>query len=344
MKHSKKICILVAVACVVAGLAIMAIGFVLSLTLGFRGHSNVRSASTPVKPDFSEIEIHALGSDVRILPSEDNRCRVDYTASERTTCDVSVEGGTLRIAEHDGRHWYEHISFSWWGNIVNDSITVYLPADSYNRLSVEGASSDVTVPAGFTFREAELATASGGINFSGTVQHTLELKTVSGDQALSGISCEELKVSTTSGWLMLDTIEAGALRVSSTSGDVTLTGGTIDGALELGTVSGELELHNVTADSAEFTSTSGDIDLENVALTDQLNIETTSGEIELEDCDAGGCWIKSTSGDVEGTLRSQMQFVTHTTSGDVSVPTSIGVDKICEITTTSGDIRMIVKP
>lgn len=344
MKHSKKICMLVAAACVVAGLAIMAIGFVLSLNFGFRGQSNARqeTVTTPVKQDFSSIDLQAIGADVQFLPSDDGRCLVDYTGNGRTSCAVSVENGTLRIVEIDGRHWYEHLTFSWWGNSKNDSIMVYLPSDSYDRLTLEGASSDITISKGFRFQEAELNTASGEISFAGTVLHSLQVKTVSGDQELSGVSCGALKVSTTSGSLELEEIGAESLNLSSTSGDVTLTGGAIEGALQLGTVSGEIELRDVTAESADFTSTSGDVDLEDLVLTDQLSIETTSGEIRLEDCDAGGCWIKSTSGDVEGTLRSQMQFVTHTTSGDVSVPVSIGGTKICEITTTSGDIRMMV--
>lgn len=342
MRQSKKICMLVAGACIVAGLAIMAIGFV----LGFRSPANSRpeTATTPVKQDFSSIDLQAIGADVRFVPSDDGRCLVEYTGTGRTNCAVSAENGTLRIVEADGRHWFERLTFFWWGNSGHDSITVYLPPDSYDRLTLVGASSDVTIPGGFRFQEAELNTASGEISFAGTVLHSLQVKTVSGDQELSGVTCGALKVSTTSGSLDLEEIGAESLNLSSTSGDVALTGGAIEGALEIGTVSGEIELREVTAESAGFTSTSGDVDLEDVVLTEQLAIETTSGEIRLEDCDAGSCRIKSTSGDVEGTLRSQMQFVTHTTSGDVSVPSGNGSDKLCEITTTSGDIRITAAP
>lgn len=343
MKQSKKLCILVATACVVAGLAIMAVGFVFTL-LGFgaRGQTGTQAelVTTPVKENFSSIEIQTLDSDIRFVPSDDGRCQVKYTDRASASCSVSVENGTLRIVEKDTTPWYQHITFSWWGDTVNYGITVCLPSDSYDRLTLEGASSDVTISKGFRFQEAELNTASGEISFTGTVLHNLQVKTVSGDQELSGVSCGALKVSTTSGRLRLSEIEAESLNLSSTSGDVTLTGGAIEGALQLGTVSGEIELRNVTADSAGLSSTSGDMDLENVALTDQLSIETTSGEIDLEDCDAGGCWIKTTSGDVEGTLLSPMQFVTHTTSGDVDTPACPGADRICEITTTSGDIQM----
>ena len=63
----------------------------------------------------------------------------------------------------------------------------------------------------------------------------------------------------------------------------------------------------------------------------------------MEACDGGEINIKTTSGDVKGSLRSEKQFVTHTTSGDIRVQDSSFAAEKCTISTTSGDIRFTIE-
>lgn len=125
------------------------------------------------------------------------------------------------------------------------------------------------------------------------------------------------------------------------SGDVTFTG-TVSEQLSVQSTSGEIEVRNTTGSTVQIATTSGDIELAAVQISGEAVLETISGDIALEHSDAGSFRIKTTSGDIEGALLSGKNFVTHTVSGDVRVPPSDSTANVCEVTTTSGDIRIKV--
>lgn len=125
------------------------------------------------------------------------------------------------------------------------------------------------------------------------------------------------------------------------SGDVTFTG-TVGEQLSVQSTSGEIEVRNTTGSTVQIATTSGDIELAAVQISGEAVLETISGDIALEHSDAGSFRIKTTSGDIEGALLSGKNFVTHTVSGDVRVPPSDSTANVCEVTTTSGDIRIKV--
>ncbi len=180
-------------------------------------------------------------------------------------------------------------------------MNLYLPRKSYKTLSIKTESGDVYVfPVFSEVQHAVFDCASGDINFIGTISESLIAKTISGN-------------------ILIREPNAKTVRTVSTSGDIWLSG--------------------VHATEISVESTSGDIKFDTVTAKEKLTAETTSGDIELY-CDAGALFLKTVSGDVEGTLGSAKQYVTKTTSGTVRVPPSDKSAGVCEITTTSGDIRI----
>ena len=93
-----------------------------------------------------------------------------------------------------------------------------------------------------------------------------------------------------------------------------------------------------------MVSVSGDASLERVTAAGAVTIETTSGDVELERSDAASLTISTTSGEVEGSLLTSKNFAVSSSIGRVSVPTSDPAGAPCTVTTTSGDIRLIVRP
>lgn len=181
------------------------------------------------------------------------------------------------------------------------TVTVYLPERVYGALLLKSVSGDVTVPAGFAFSEAALQSTSGNVAFAGTVQGRLWAQTTSGDLVLGGVT-------------------GGAVELRSTSGDV--------------------QADEITAAAFSAQTTSGDLKLSALSVTGQAALEAVSGDVQLNSADAGSFRIKAVSGDVQGQLLSPKRFVTHTVSGTVRVPADDPAAGICEITTTSGDIRI----
>ena len=185
------------------------------------------------------------------------------------------------------------------------TVIVYLPAGDYGALTVNTTSGDVESSGQLNFATANLTTTGGDIDITGSVTQSLVCTTTSGDVDISSPA-------------------AGAVQVNTTSGDVELTGASIQ----------SLSIHTNT----------GDADLERTVAAGAIEISTTTGDIELERSDAASLTLSTTSGDVEGSLLTGKTFSASSTSGRVSVPASTPGAGACNVSTTSGSIRLTVRP
>ena len=185
------------------------------------------------------------------------------------------------------------------------TVIVYLPAGDYGSLTVNTTSGDVESSGQLNFATANLTTTSGDIEVAGSVTQSLVCNSTSGDVDISSPA-------------------AGAVQVNTTSGDVELTG--------------------VSAQSLSIHTNTGDADLERTVAAGAIEISTTTGDIELERSDAASLTLSTTSGDVEGSLLTGKTFSASSTSGRVSVPASTPGAGACNVSTTSGSIRLTVRP
>lgn len=300
MKKAKKTALIIALACVAAG-AVISVGALAAI--GF----DVSRLNT-MKFENNTYQVEESFSNIRIVGAE---CDVRLLPSRTDACTVVCSEGkniSHTVAVDGGTLKITRTdSRKWyecmgiyWGDAM--SVTVYLPGRVYGDLFIKSVSGDITVPGDFTFSRTEIINTSGEIDYAAATDHALTLKTTSGD-----------------------------LRVR----DLTA------GALEIRTTSGEIELERVNTQTLSIQSTSGEVELTDTVAAGRVEIETVSGEIELERSDGETLWIKSTSGDVSGTLLTEKRFTTHTTSGSVLVPNVASPSAgACEITTTSGDIRI----
>ena len=81
--------------------------------------------------------------------------------------------------------------------------------------------------------------------------------------------------------------------------------------------------------------------LKNAVAKESFFIKRTTGDVTLEKCDADEIDIKTDTGDVTGTLLSEKTFVVSTDTGNINVPDGTAEGK-CEITTTTGDVKIKV--
>ena len=87
------------------------------------------------------------------------------------------------------------------------------------------------------------------------------------------------------------------------------------------------------------STVSGRIEVAEGLRFEEVSLESVSGSVNLDGCDAGRISIETTSGAVKGTLLTDKIFMASSSSGRVEIPRSnLGGD--CEITTTSGSIRI----
>lgn len=321
MSSAKKILLIVAAACVIAGLlvcfaALAAAGFepteLNSLTFETRTYT--------IEQPFTDLFVDGAECDVRLFPSEDGGCKIVCLESDKIDHTVRVIDGTLTIERVDHRKWYEHIFGIRWGRM---EVAIYLPESTYASLSVTSVSGDVAIPADFSFTDATVRSTSGNIRFLASVENGLSLKTVSGDISVQDVAPK-------------------SLQAQSTSGDVTIGSVRVEGELAVKAVSGDLELSQVDCGSLNAETASGEVGASSLRAAGNVRIKTVSGDVDLKSCDADTLWIKTTSGDVSGRLLTEKIFVTDTTSGNVRVPPSAS-GGTCEVTTVSGNIKFTIE-
>ena len=111
MKSGRK-ALLVAAILILAGIVISAAALAAAkFDFGEMNTMSIVSKTYSVDKDFSDISVISAKCSVKLLPSEDGKCKVVCTESEngRFYHTVSVSNDTLKIEQHDERRWYEHI-------------------------------------------------------------------------------------------------------------------------------------------------------------------------------------------------------------------------------------------
>ncbi len=265
---------------------------------------------------FQSLEVEVYTGVVRVVPAQDEKYSVRLDESDLVYYTLSVEEGTLKIAEKDDRKWYQCIGFSY----AKMQVTVYLPAGEYEKLDIRVQSGEVDV-LGVSCKEVNATAQSGDI--------TLESLTVSGGVAAK-VSSGEITVKDV-------TCEKAALKASS--GDVEVERLRAAGGVTAETQSGEVEMTEVACDTLFVSVASGDIDLEGVISQGETKMRSASGNISFYGCDAASYDIQAASGNVKGKILTSKIFVAETGSGSIRVPdTTEG--GVCRVETGSGNIRL----
>ena len=352
---------------ILAGLACIAVGH------GLGGHrilmedalydDHTVDGTHHISRDFDRIRIDVIAADVELIPSEDDKCRVMTKDSEYVEYTVSVVEDTLVVCATDTRKWYERL---FTPSVSGRSVKVALPREAYKSLTVETISGNVNINVRYTFSEdVTLTSTSGTIGTAAAIGGHLDLRSTSGDLYAMGFlntvtarstsgkvslggktvdgdciaTTAELK--TTSGEIRVKTATLESLTAQTGSGGIRMESVTVTEATDLETTSGEITLLYTVSGTLTAETGSGGIDLTDTTVAGHIQAETTSGSIRFARADAETLNLKTTSGSVTGSLLTAKIFYTDTTSGSVDVPKSTE-GGICEIKTTSGDIRMTI--
>ena len=321
MTRSKRIALLIGAVLTVTGLAVM---FFSLLAVGFDWSKldtiEYTKKTHTVTEDFIWIGVETDTSDLRFALAEDGVCRVECYESEKTPHSVAVEGTTLVIRQTDERKWYDHIGF----HFETSAVTVYLPKTAYDRLTVTGDTSDVTVPADFAFSAVDITLSTGDVAFYATVGDCLSIRTTTGDVTVADMDIKHTATLTTE------------------TGEITLRSVTVP-TLCFETDTGDTEIANMACNELVGKSNTGEISLKNAITTGHMKLESDTGDITLERCDAATLSIRTSTGDVEGTLLSDKSFRTDTSTGDIAIQPYTTKGGLCEIFTSTGDITIRIE-
>ena len=265
--------------------------------------------------DFQNICIEEeYGIDIKFIPATDGICRVEYPESKNVTCEISVEGDTLKIKGSDNRRWYQMIEFGF----SSPTMMIYLPHREGQTLNIDAATSDIDIPEGLSFENLKIDLSTGDVTVSANVTGSLEIKASTGDIAVSNSTPASVSLTTNTGDITANTIH--------TTGDFYVKSST-----------GEQTFRDITCASANLTANTGDVTMINLIASGHLQIETSTGDITLDRSDAATMKITADTGDVTGTLCAPKIVYATSSTGKIEVPHSTE-GGMCEIKTSTGNI------
>ena len=302
---------LVLVGCIIFGGAMMALKWDFTKL----STSKLETNEYEISESYKDISIITDTADITFLPSEGTTTSVICREQENIKHSVMVKDDTLTIEMTDTRKWYEYIGI----NFGNSKITVYLPEGTYETLTVKESTGDIDVSENFSFKSIDIQTSTGDVKNRASATEGAKIKTSTGD-------------------IRVENISAGSLDLSVTTGKITASSVTCTGDLSVRVSTGKTALLNLTCKNLTSTGNTGKISLTNVYVDEAMLIDRTTGDVTFENCDAGTISVKTDTGDVRGTLHSGKTFYTSTSTGKVCVPRTTG--GICEITTSTGDIKI----
>lgn len=295
--------------------------------------ANINETTVEFKEDFESIFVDTSNVDIIVKPATDGRGKMDIKYENGIEVAWKIKNGVLNIKEETA--WYKKVL-----NFGNSSVTIYLGAEQYNSIKVDGSNTDVNID-GVGFESAEIYTSTGDITINANIlSTTVDVST--GDVMINNLNGKRLSVTTSTGDVTLKgTALEGDAIVDTTTGEVLFDRITVGGSIKIEVSTGDIEGKNTVAKNLEIKSSTGEVDLAGVVLSGNMKLETRSGDVELERCDAATMEIETSSGDIEGSLLTSKIFYTATNTGDVSVPKST-VGGLCQVTTKSGDIEFSI--
>ena len=277
-------------------------------------------------------------ADVTLIPSEDGNVTVTGYEQVNLKNAVEVKDGTLTIKLVDTRKWYDHIGI----HFEQPTVTVALPQGAYDALSLTLSTGDVMIPADFSFASILVKTSTGDVTCLASAEGDIKISTTTGDITCRASAEGDIKISTTTGDITVESVTSASLDLSTGTGEIEVTGADCNGDVTVKVTTGEAELSRVNCNNLTSTGNTGSLSMEKVIASGRLSVERTTGDVKFDGCDATEIFVKTDTGSVRGSLLSEKDFHTASSTGKILVPDTHTGGR-CEITTTTGDIKIETK-
>ncbi len=308
-----------AVAMILGGLILFwGVGFTTGWDFSKWTSTNQTTKTYNVLEDFTHLSVDVNSDDILLVPypSLDDSVTVVCPEREKISYSVSVAEDTLVIRLVDQRKWYDHISLF----TPSDSVRILLPPGAYGNLTIQGDTSDVSIPKEFSFESVDISVSTGAVYCYASAS-------------------QGIKIHSSTGSIRVEDVRASHMEYTVSTGSVTLSRVECTGEVRIHTSTGKAKLNDIVADRLISTGNTGDFTMASGTITHLLSVNRSTGDVVLNNCSIGQGEINTDTGDVEGSLLSPMVFHATTDTGSVDVPkTTTG--GLCEITTDTGDIHI----
>lgn len=161
MKRMTRVLVITAVSTLLLGVTLMVIG---AAVVGFQWErlltdQRVKHLTEITKP-FDSIDLAINIDSIELLPSEGDQALVECYESDRSPYVVSVNKRCLTIRQEEHQQWYEFISLHI---PTKRSLRIFLPSDTYRKISVKTHIGDITIADSFRIEELSVSADIGTV-------------------------------------------------------------------------------------------------------------------------------------------------------------------------------------
>ncbi|MBR0189557.1 MAG: DUF4097 family beta strand repeat protein [Clostridia bacterium] len=219
MRTNKKLIVTVIV-CLILGVTICITALILSgFDFGVLNTVKYETKTYETEEEFSAINIDVSTENIVFLPSEDGKCRVVSSESEKIKHDIYVdENGTLNVTLNDSRKWYERLGFAFGAG----DVTIYLPDKNYNSLTINVSTGDITVTGVKSVGDVQVNVSTGRTEIKNVTCKNFITDGSTGKVVLNNvIATEKFTIKRSTGDIKFQDCDAGEISVKTSTGDVT---------------------------------------------------------------------------------------------------------------------------
>ncbi len=236
MKLSVKVALILACVLIVAGAALF---FGAASTMNF----DIRKASMTamvtnsydITEDFSSICVSGRECIVKLLPSEDNTCKVVVQETEKLYHTVSVHNGVLNINRIDVRNLIDYIGIHFYPLEVN----IYLPQKELNNIDINIINGNIDIKS-ITCQKVTASVISGHIFIWDSYADTVDLKTTSGMIGFYNGDGKNITLKTVTGGINASLLTGKTFDVHTTTGRITVPADSSPDPFIASTVNGDI--------------------------------------------------------------------------------------------------------
>ena len=272
-----------------------------------------------INDTFKNISVSTDTAKIDFVPTDDSKILVSCYEQANEKHEVSVNNETLEIKLKSTKKWYEHIGV----NFTSPKITVYIPEGEYGNLLVNNSTGDIQISKEFTFENIDIKGSTSSVINSASVKNNVKIKLSTGD-------------------IKTENISAKAINLSVSTGMATLHNVKCNGDIKIKVSTGKAYITDTNCKNLISSGDTGDLNLKNVKSSEKFSLKRSTGDVKFELCDADEIFIETDTGNVVGSLLSEKVFIANSDTGKISVPKTVTGGR-CEITTDTGDIKILVK-
>lgn len=300
MSRNKKL-IIIALACMAAGLVIGGVGFILGGRPGFYVNaSGIHPANSTSSRDyealektkvdpFTSIDVELNNATMKLIPSDDYYVEYRLLKADNGEQTYTVADDKFTFKENKGRSNVTYINFfstgpSFFGNSQSCYFNLYVPQDVYFKtVTIFNASGDVSL-CDMKAGALTLDLSFGNLQLQTAAADTMDITLSSGDLNAVSMNAKRLNIEDFFGNIKSGSITAETADISLSSGNLDVV--TMDcGTLTLNDSFGNVTFDTFVNQSADISLNSGDFEAGNAKLVD-VDIDDSFGNVEISFADS----------------------------------------------------------